>query len=89
MTHEPFVDVGAVKAHTGLPESWIYDHAKNGDFPSYKVGHYRRFLLSEVDEYMRRHRERPIRAEKKEVESRQELARQRETPGWNRAQLLA
>jgi excisionase family DNA binding protein len=38
----------------GVPISWIYAKAEAGALPSYKLGHYRRFKRTEIEEYLRR-----------------------------------
>jgi excisionase family DNA binding protein len=36
---------------------WIYDQAASGGMPSYRIGTIRRFRLSEIEDWLQRHRE--------------------------------
>ena len=36
----------------GLHENWVYDHAVAGDLPSYKIGATRRFIRTEIEEWL-------------------------------------
>jgi excisionase family DNA binding protein len=36
---------------------WIYDQASGGGMPSYRIGTIRRFRISEIEEWLQRHRE--------------------------------
>ena len=47
-TPEPFVDVGAIASLLQVPRSWVYENAKHGTLPHYRVGRYLRFKTSEV-----------------------------------------
>ena len=42
----------AIAEHFNVPVSWIYSKAESGDLPSYKIGHYRRFRRSEIQQYL-------------------------------------
>ena len=48
------LSVQEVAQRFGVPVSWVYAKAEDGTLPSYKVGHYRRFRLPEIDEFLRR-----------------------------------
>lgn len=39
-----------IAGHLGTTESWVMDRAREGVLPSHKVGHYRFFLLEEVED---------------------------------------
>jgi excisionase family DNA binding protein len=41
----------------GVNEDWVYERAADGDLPSYKLGHLRRFRASEAEEWLQRHRQ--------------------------------
>lgn len=49
---EPMVDVKKLEEVFGTPRSWWYTAAEDGKIPSYKVGKYRRFRLSEVEAWL-------------------------------------
>jgi excisionase family DNA binding protein len=36
---------------------WIYDQASSGGMPSYRLGTIRRFRMSEIEDWLQRHRE--------------------------------
>jgi excisionase family DNA binding protein len=36
----------------GVPESWVREQARLGNLPSFKLGHYVRFRLEEVERYL-------------------------------------
>jgi excisionase family DNA binding protein len=38
--------------HLAVPESWVYEQARIGELPSIKVGHYVRFRLDDVKNYL-------------------------------------
>ena len=46
---EPMVDVKKLEELYGNPRSWWYAAAETGRIPSYKLGKYRKFRLSEVE----------------------------------------
>ena len=47
------VDAPPVALRLGVPVSWVYAKSEAGELPSYKLGHYRRFKWSEIEEYLR------------------------------------
>jgi len=49
---EAFVDVKKLEELTGTPRSWWYTAAESGRVPSYRVGKYRRFRISEVEAWL-------------------------------------
>lgn len=49
---EPMVDVKVLEEVYGTPRSWWYTAAENGKVPSYRVGKYRRFRLSEIEAWL-------------------------------------
>ena len=55
MNAEPFVDIEAAAAFTGLKVSYLYDLVRLGRAPSYKVGKFRRFRLSELEVWVTSH----------------------------------
>ncbi len=56
---EPFVGVRDLHERFGPPESWWYTKAESGEIPSYKLGKYRRFKLSEVEAWLEAQRQGP------------------------------
>jgi predicted DNA-binding transcriptional regulator AlpA len=60
---EPMVDVKRLEEVYGNPRSWWYDKAEKGEVPSFKVGKYRRFRLSEIETWLatKRHGSGPAR----------------------------
>jgi excisionase family DNA binding protein len=36
----------------GVPESWVREQARLGNLPSFKLGHYVRFRLREVERFL-------------------------------------
>lgn len=52
---EPLVDKRRLAAITGLSVSWVEKRSREPDFPSYKLGRSRRFRVSEVEAWFRRH----------------------------------
>ncbi len=57
MNGEPFVDLKAASAFLGVKPSWTYEQVRLGRLPSYKVGKFRRFRISELDAWMRSRRD--------------------------------
>jgi excisionase family DNA binding protein len=53
-TIEPYVDVADVAEFLAVSIPFVYKAAESGDLPSYRVGARRRFLLSEVREWVRK-----------------------------------
>ncbi len=53
MSTEPFVGIEEAAAFTGLKVSYLYDLVRLGKAPSYKVGKFRRFRLSELEAWVK------------------------------------
>jgi len=51
---ETILDAGELAAALNLPKSCVYERAKRGDFPSFRVGKHLRFRRSEVLEAIER-----------------------------------
>jgi len=49
---EQMVDVKRLEEVYGTPRSWWYSAAEDNRVPSYKVGKYRRFRLSEIEAWL-------------------------------------
>lgn len=49
---EPLLTASQVAAHLGVPTSWVYDKSALGIIPSVKVGVYRRFRWSQIEEWI-------------------------------------
>ena len=49
---ESLVDVKKLEEVYGTPRSWWYTAAEDGKVPSYKLGKYRRFRISEVESWL-------------------------------------
>lgn len=52
MSAEPFVGIEEAAAFTGLKVSYLYDLVRLGKAPSYKVGKFRRFRLTELEAWV-------------------------------------
>jgi excisionase family DNA binding protein len=52
MTSEPFVDLETASAFLGVKPPWMYEAVRLGRVPSYKVGKFRRFRVSELEAWM-------------------------------------
>ena len=50
---EPFVAIQEAADFLGVKISWIYEQAWLNRMPSHKVGHFRRFRLSELEAWVR------------------------------------
>jgi predicted DNA-binding transcriptional regulator AlpA len=53
---EEFVGVNELERRFGLPVSWWYAKAEAEQMPSYKIGKYRKFRISEVSSWLEQHR---------------------------------
>jgi hypothetical protein len=56
---EEFVGVADLERRFGLPISWWYSKAEAAEVPSYKIGKYRRFKISEVSSWLEAQRQGP------------------------------
>jgi excisionase family DNA binding protein len=54
-----WVDVRGLERRYGPPTSWWYARAEAGEIPSYKLGKYRRFRLSEIESWLAAQRQGP------------------------------
>jgi excisionase family DNA binding protein len=54
---EPFVDLEAASAFLGVKPTWTYEAVRLGRIPSYKVGKFRRFRISELAAWAENHHE--------------------------------
>jgi excisionase family DNA binding protein len=50
---EAFVKIEQAADFLGVRVSWVYEQVRLGKLPSYKVGVFRRFRLSELDAWAR------------------------------------
>ncbi len=50
---EPFVNIRQAAEFLGVRISWLYEQVRLGKIPSYKIGAFRRFKLSELDAWAR------------------------------------
>ncbi len=50
---EPFVGIREAAAFLSVKVSWVYEKVRLGQLPSYKVGPFRRFRLSELETWAR------------------------------------
>lgn len=61
---EPYVGIEVVCKFTGLPKDTVYEKSnpnktpKDALMPSYKAGKEKRFLLSEIDQWMKKFKSR-------------------------------
>ncbi len=46
------LNAGQLAEHLGVPESWVREQARIGELPSIKLGHYVRFRLDDVQQYI-------------------------------------
>lgn len=53
---EPFVDVKKLEEMYDTPRSWWYAAAEDNKVPSYKVGKYRKFRISEIEAWLQTRR---------------------------------
>jgi hypothetical protein len=56
---EGFVGVSELERRFGLPVSWWYAKAEAKLVPSYKIGKYRKFRVSEVSSWLEQQRHGP------------------------------
>ena len=63
---EPYLSASEIAEVLGMSRDWIYERAKAGDLPSYKLpGGKRRFLYSELQDALQRFKEgRPDNAQR-------------------------
>ncbi len=52
MSAEPFVGIEKAAAFLGVKSSYVYEQVRLGKMPSYKVGKFRRFRLSELEAWV-------------------------------------
>ncbi len=64
MNAEPFVDLETASAFLGVKPTWTYEQVRLGKLPSYKVGKFRRFRLSELEAWMQSRHEGNGRADR-------------------------
>jgi len=50
---EPFADILAAATYLNVKISWVYEQVRLDRMPSSKVGHRRRFRLSELEAWVR------------------------------------
>jgi excisionase family DNA binding protein len=46
------LDAPELSKRLGVPESWVREQARLGNLPSFRLGHYVRFRLEEVERYL-------------------------------------
>ena len=49
---EPMVGVRDLEKLYGNPRSWWYQAAESGRIPSYRIGKYRKFRVSEIEAWL-------------------------------------
>ncbi|MDQ3379552.1 MAG: helix-turn-helix domain-containing protein [Actinomycetota bacterium] len=52
---EPWIGAEELALVLNVSTDWVYEKAALGDLPSYKFGGHRRFRVSEVEDWARRH----------------------------------
>lgn len=57
---EPFVGIEEAARHLSVKVSWLYEQVRLNKLPSFKVGSFRRFKLSELDCWAATRREGPV-----------------------------
>jgi excisionase family DNA binding protein len=55
-----FGGVADLESRYGPKASWWYAKAEAGEIPSYKLGKYRRFKFSEIEEWLAAQRQGPV-----------------------------
>ena len=53
---EPLLDVRQVARLLRVRERWVYERAQAGDLPSFLIGRYRRFRVSELEAWLLKQR---------------------------------
>jgi excisionase family DNA binding protein len=56
---DEMVDVHELARRYGPPTTWWYAGAERGEIPSYKLGKYRRFKISEIERWLEGQRRGP------------------------------
>lgn len=54
---EPLIKAEQVAEALGVSRTWVFDRAKAGRLPSYRLGKHVRFRMSEVQAWLAEHRE--------------------------------
>lgn len=54
---ESFVTAHQLADRLQVSSDWIYEQAACGGMPSYRLGTLRRFRVSEIEDWLQRHRE--------------------------------
>jgi excisionase family DNA binding protein len=54
---EHFLTAHQLAEKLQVSADWIYDQASSGGMPSYRIGTIRRFRVSEIEDWLRQHRE--------------------------------
>jgi excisionase family DNA binding protein len=57
---EGFVGIREAAQFLGVKTSWLYERVRLGKVPSYKVGAFRRFKISELDAWAQTTRNDPL-----------------------------
>jgi len=52
-----YIDAKTAAERWGVPESWIYDMARQGKLPSVRLGRYVRFLPADLERFIAEHRQ--------------------------------
>lgn len=52
-----YLDAKTAAERWGVPESWVYDMARQGKLPSVRLGHYVRFLPADLERFIAEHRQ--------------------------------
>jgi len=50
---EPFVSIQEAAEFLGVRVSWLYENVRLNRVPSYKLGHFRRFKIKELDAWVK------------------------------------
>lgn len=54
---ESFLTAHQLAERLQVSSDWIYEQAADGGMPSYRLGTLRRFRISEIEDWLQRHRE--------------------------------
>ncbi len=57
--HEQLIAIEAAARHLDVKVSWLYEQVRLRKVPSYRVGKFRRFRVSELEEWLQARRDGP------------------------------
>ncbi len=57
--HEHLIGIEDAARHLAVKVSWLYEQVRLGKVPSYRIGKFRRFRASELEEWLQARRDGP------------------------------